>query len=241
MTEKEARAAAILRGYGDRAYYEEMVDTMARGQADVMEAGELGVLLRHRRAGLYMLAGDPARMTDMAMRLPHDGGAIVLHGAIGIQKVRAIREAFGYGRAVPYVNYAYYGELPPEADGADIRRLDETHVDFLYANYGHADRAYLAGRVADGAMIGAYVDGALAGFIGEHIEGSMGLLHIMPAYRRHHLGFTLERANIRRTMLRGHTPFCQVAVDNAASRSLQRRLGMEEAGSLSYWITNDSM
>lgn len=66
----------------------------------------------------------------------------------------------------------------------------------------------------------------------------MGLLHVMPAFRRHHVGSALERAMIRATMLRGHTAYCQVFPDNAASQSLQRRLGLEAAQGMLYWLTD---
>ena len=239
MTEQEQRALRILRGYGDPACHEEMVSAITRGQAEILEAKELGVLLRHRRAGLYMLAGDPYRMLQLAMRLPQGTQNIFIHGEMPVENVLGIKRAFDLPHLQPYINYAYYGALPPQEEGVDIRPLTQDDLPFLYAHYGHATREYLAGRIDDGVMIGAYVDGQLAGFIGEHVEGSMGLLHIMPAFRRRHLGFQLERADIRRTMLRGHTPFCQVAAHNSASRSLQRRLGMTEAEGMLYWITSD--
>ena len=40
-------------------------------------------------------------------------------------------------------------------------------------------------------FFGAFVDGQLAGFVGEHSEGSMGMLEIFPAYRRRGLGYSL--------------------------------------------------
>ena len=44
-------------------------------------------------------------------------------------------------------------------------------------------------RQAIGAgMLGAFVDGTLAGFAGFHGEGSIGLLEVLPAYRRRGLG-----------------------------------------------------
>ena len=240
MTQEETRAAELLRSFGDPACYEDMIQTIARGQAELLEATALGVLIRHRRAGLYMLAGDEAGMLALAGRIPADARDVLIHGTMRPEKVHALRQRFGRAYAHPFIAYAYYGACPPEEENTVIRSLGMDALDFVHANYGHAGRAYLAERLADGVMIGAVVDGHLAGFIGEHVEGSMGLLHIMPEDRRHHLGFALERADIRRTMLRGQTPFCQVAPDNAASRSLQRRLGMTQAEGMLYWITDDA-
>ena len=44
-------------------------------------------------------------------------------------------------------------------------------------------RDYVAERLAAGAMTGAFLDGVLAGFIGIHEEGSIGMLEVLPAYR----------------------------------------------------------
>lgn len=240
MTELEARAVSILRGYGDDACHEEIIETIRRGVGEVLEAKELGVLVRHTRAGLYMLAGDSQRMLALTDRIPADATGILIHGAMKPEQVQGVRTRFHRANALPFVNYAYYGELPPQETQVEIRTLGPDAIDFVHANYGHAGRDYLQERLRDGVMIGAYVGGALAGFIGEHVEGSMGLLHVMPAYRRHHLGFALERANIRNTMLRGNRPFCQVVPENGASRSLQARLGMTEAKGMLYWITDES-
>ena len=240
MTQEETRAAELLQGYGDPACYEDMLQTIARGQAEIIEATALGVLIRHRRAGMYMLAGSETGMLAMAGRIPQDARDVLIHGAMRPEKVHALRRHFGRAYAHPFIAYAYYGECPPQEENAVIRTLGMDALDFVYANYGHASREYLAERLADGLMIGAYVDGHLAGFIGEHVEGSMGLLHIMPEARRHHLGFALEQANIRNTLLRGQTPFCQVMPDNAASHSLQRRLGMTRAEGVLCWITDEA-
>ena len=237
MTEAERRAVAILRSYGDRACYEEMVQTIVRGDAEILEAKELGVLIRHTRAGLYMLAGDTQRIDELTRLIPQGAEKILIHGTRPPEMVQSVRTRFHLANVLPFFQYAYYGALPPQED-AEIRTLGMEHLDALSAEYEHGSRDYMAGRIADGVMLGAFVQGELAGFIGEHIEGSMGLLYVMPAFRRHHVGSALERAMIRATMLRGHTAYCQVFPDNAASQSLQRRLGLEAAQGMLYWLTD---
>ena len=55
MTEAERRAVAILRSYGDRACYEEMVQTIVRGDAEILEAKELGVPILSEEAFLELI------------------------------------------------------------------------------------------------------------------------------------------------------------------------------------------
>lgn len=240
MTQEERRAVNILRGYGDPACYEQMVQTIARGMAQVIHAQESGVLIHHTKADLYMLAGNARRMEEMAKDIPLQAEEVLVHGSMPPERVEAIRERFGLASAMPFVLYAYYGGIPPQETELDIRPLGEEAIEFVHAHYGHASREYLLERLREGVMLGAYVEDNAAGFIGEHIEGAMGLLHVLPEYRRHHLGCALERADIRRTMLEGNTPFCQVFPDNQASHNLQERLGMTRARGDLYWITNET-
>ncbi len=240
MTHEARRALDILESYGDPACYEEIAQTIRRGAGRVIAARELGVLVHHTRADLYMLAGEANTMESLCDCIPSDASDILIHGDMPPQQVQDIRKRFGRDHVLPFILYAYYGALPPKEEAFDIRVLGVDALDFLYENYGHATRDYLAQRLDDGVMIGAYVDGELAAFIGEHVEGAMGLLHVMPQFRRHHMGFALERADIRTTMLRGNVPFCQVAPGNQASRSLQARLGMTQARQMLYWITDES-
>ena len=237
VTEQEKRAVEILRGYGDPACYEQMIQSIVRGKGELLVVEKDAVMLRTRCEGFYMLAGSEQGMERLCGLVPPEAEDVILHGAISEPKLNEISTKLGLAEISRLKLYAYYGDIPPEETELDIRELGEDALDFVYENYGHASRAYLADRIADGVMIGAYVDGELAAFIGEHAEGAMGLLHVMPAYRRHHLGYKLEAADIRRTMQRGDTPFCQVFLDNTASHHLQERLHMTRSKGEVYWLS----
>ena len=88
------------------------------------------------------------------------------------------------------------------------------------------------------ALLGAFfLNGILAGFIGTHHEGSMGMLEIFPEYRRLGLGYALESALIRRLMEQGAIPYCQVYEGNEASLRLQRKLGLTFSDEFVYWLS----
>ena len=123
MRREELRTAELLRRYGDPACYEDMLQTIARGQAEILEATALGVLMRHTRAGLYMLAGDAQRMSALAGQIPAEAKDVLIHGAMPPQEVHRLRQRFGCANALPFVVYAYYGDCPPQEDSVDIRPL----------------------------------------------------------------------------------------------------------------------
>lgn len=235
---KEAAALEFLRSLDDRALYEQIAQTLVRGSGRVVSLREEGLLVYSKRGDIYMIAArTPETALSLCDPIPAFAKNVQLHG-LDRRTAEMLRQRFKRKNTFEFVLYAYYGEQP-EAGGADIRVLTDEDVDFLNENYGHADRDYLAQRVREGVMLGVYVEHDLAGFIGEHVEGAMGLLHVMPRYRRMGLGFTLEQVAIRHTMQRGFVPFNQVVPDNAASHRLQKRLGFTGAKGMCYWITDD--
>ena len=79
-------------------------------------------------------------------------------------------------------------------------------------------------------------DGGIMGFAGFHEEGSMGMLVVLPEYRRQGVGERLERHLIRSAMLSGGIPYCNVFISNSASLSLQAKLGLREGSVRSWWL-----
>lgn len=85
-------------------------------------------------------------------------------------------------------------------------------------------------------MWGLFDNGTLAGFIGMHDEGSMGLLEILPEYRRRGYGYLLEGCLIRLHLECGWVPFCHVVEGNDASMRLQEKLGMTFSELPAIWV-----
>lgn len=85
-------------------------------------------------------------------------------------------------------------------------------------------------------MWGLFEGNAIAGFIGMHPEGSMGLLEVLPEYRRRGYGYLLEAYLIRLHLQRGWTPYCHVVKGNEASLRLQKKLGFEFAEKPAIWV-----
>ena len=99
------------------------------------------------------------------------------------------------------------------------------------------DEDYIKGRLRSGTMYGMFIDGKPAGFIGMHAEGSLGLLEILPEYRRCGLAFALESYAINRMLEKGWTPYGQILLGNAASTSLQQKLGLSISKQTCYWLS----
>ena len=85
-------------------------------------------------------------------------------------------------------------------------------------------------------LILGYDHGKLIGFIGEHLEGSMGLLYVFPEFRRKGYAVALEKSMIVKTLSEGYIPFGQVEKNNHASVLLQEKIGMTISNRLICWM-----
>ena len=121
-------------------------------------------------------------------------------------------------------------------EGAQIRPLGPEHIGFVHEHYHMVDDiGYIRERIEAG-MYGAFVGGIIAGFVGTHDERSMGLLEILPEYRRLGLAYALEAHLINHLLSLGRVPFCQVSIRNEPSIELQKKLGLELSTTVIHWL-----
>ncbi len=207
--------------------------------ADIREALHLGaetlydqtdgILLRHN--GKLFAAGQGV---ECLPALQCCGMALLHDGAMAAR----LMQAGLFTECMEVVQLVYVGQsvaLPPH--DAVIRRLTAADLDFVLQTYHHpnTDEAYVRERLSD-LMLGVFVEGVPAGCIGVHAEGAMGLLEVVPAYRRRGLAKLLQASLMQALLARGSIPYCHVAPGNAASLSLQRAMGLTACPSHVYWL-----
>lgn len=217
----------------------DMLEILQLPKARVLAANENGVLLEH--GDLFLLASEPDHAADFLPLMTLDSPfnpeqLIVLHSddlretlerEHGFQTVMECYHAvYPSAKRIPYT-------LP---EGADIRKLDARYVDFVHAHYHMVDDInYIRERIEED-MLGVFVGEEIVGFAGTHDERSMGMLEILPEYRRLGLAYALEAHLINHLLSLGRVAFCQVAVNNEASIRLQRKLGLDISEQAIYWL-----
>jgi Acetyltransferases len=85
-------------------------------------------------------------------------------------------------------------------------------------------------------LFGGFRNGTLIGFIGNHLEGSMGLLEIFPKYRRLGYGTLLESYLVNQMLDKDLIPFAQIEIDNDKSKALHNKLGFKISQDSVYWV-----
>ncbi|MGN1002575.1 MAG: GNAT family N-acetyltransferase [Oscillospiraceae bacterium] len=138
---------------------------------------------------------------------------------------------------------AYLGSepLPVPELFPQIRRLEREYFPLVRKNYDLASDEYLQWLMERGMLYGAFDGDVLTGFVGTHAEGTIGLLEVLPAYRRHGIGAALQSFMTNLELSRGHVPYGQIFVDNDVSQALQRRLGFQFSAGRLFWVTGDTI
>lgn len=236
MTEKELAFAYLNQ---DPILHVSMLEPLRLGRAQVAAVSERGVVLEFGREAdtIGMVA---AADTEEALRLLKGMPCYHTWNIITEALAKDLAELYHLSINSPCHQAVYTGKehLPVSAD---IRQLDMTYVDAVAKGYSlFYDPEYAADRIQAGVMYGAFVDGQLAGFVGEHTEGSLGMLEVFPAYRRRGLGVELASYQINRVLDLGRVPYDQIIVGNNASAGLQQKMGMVFSKDTISWAHPDS-
>jgi len=214
--------------------YAYLLDFYQRGARVCWMDGE-GVALKSDKYDICYVGG------RVPLDVPEVGGSLLLLTDDETTK-DALLERGDYQIWDEFYQALWQRELPEVClpEGVTLRPLIQDDMAFVVANYHNpgAYESHIRARIDEG-MIGAEVNGRLAGFVGVHQEGCMGLLEVLPEYRRLGLARALEAAIIRQQVGRGRLPYGHVRTGNTASIALQKKMGMDFLERKVYWLFPD--
>lgn len=133
-----------------------------------------------------------------------------------------------------YPNHlALPGGIP---QGVQIKLLTMADFSFVRQVYKTVDEDdYIRERIEEG-MLGAWYQGNLAGFMGTHSDGTMGLLEVLPEYRRLGIGKALESELIRKLRTEGRRTYGNIFKDNPLSLAIHKKMGVLISSDPIYWL-----
>ncbi|WP_159442049.1 GNAT family N-acetyltransferase [Clostridium sp. Marseille-P2415] len=213
----------------------DMLEPLRRGTADILYAENDGVVIHERNSHAYMISMQDLEKCQSII----DFGKYRLFAvhqnniADWIRKKGRFSNRFEVCQAVYGRNETFEGHFD------SIRVLSYEYIDQICRNYDAMDdRQYIEKLIDKKQLWGIFDNDALAGFIGEHLEGSMGLLEVLPEYRRKGYGYKLETFLINHFLQLNVIPFCQVRINNSESLALQKKIGMEISELTTFWISD---
>jgi tRNA (guanine37-N1)-methyltransferase len=207
----------------------DMLEAIRLGLVDIVYAGDDGVLLASEVRNAVWISAVNETVADRLVSLAGSPEMAVVHDPYSLSAAvmtlnLKVNELCHQCALLPGEEIA-----PRELAGFEFRTLTLEDAEFVATNYSLGlGLEYVTNRIAAGVMIGAYpldAPNTMAAFIGTHQQGAMGLLEVMPAYRRLGLGESLTWHLIVQQLRNGNIPFGQIVEGNEASKSMSRRLG----------------
>lgn len=219
----------------DPVLHMDMVEAIRSGNAELLFVSESGVLLRHTLSPVLMMSANDPETAGRMLAAADSTELFVAHQSFTVEMVL---QKFPYRGQMPCRQAVYLKNEPlPSVPSPEIKRLDERFLPFIMEHYSHDDdEDYQLERLRSGVMFGAFVDGRPAGFIGMHTEGSIGMLEVLPEFRRRGIALALETFYVNRLLSEGRVPYSQIELTNAPSFALHRKLDFEISANTLTWL-----
>ncbi|MBQ7360729.1 MAG: tRNA (guanosine(37)-N1)-methyltransferase TrmD [Lachnospiraceae bacterium] len=234
----------------DKLSHIEMIEVIRRGKARLIYFKKDGVLLQDIESGYFMATATNEQgaeqivnslkeeMSDAAKAPSY----IVAHQDF-LKELIAFEFDYDVLMECKQAVYTRKEVLPIKkvvADKYQFRNLTLEELPIVSEIYSYGDEESMKERIQKKALFGLYQEDSLCGFIGIHPDGSLGMLEVMPEYRRNGIGSLLECYLINYALKQGWTPFGQVDVTNLASWKLQEKLGLCLSKNSLWWLEKKS-
>ena len=212
-----------------------MIFPIERGTAEILYAENDGVMLIDTVSGAVMQSVDSYEVGKRLLEQMPSASLFLIHQDFMLDDFKAkVRPEYVFEN---YTTAYLKGELLPELPEVSLTALDSSHYDTITQNYElDLGETYLRERLEAGAIFGAFADGEMIGFAGEHAEGSMGMLVILEQYRRKGYAAALVGFGVNRRLKQGLIPFSNVFPDNYASIEMHKKMGFTISEDKVWWL-----
>ena len=150
-----------------------------------------------------------------------------------------LMENEGYENKEGCYSYSWWGSSF-DIDDHDIRILGPEYLESITSVYAIDSEDSIRELLRKGRISGLFIEGKLAGFVGFHSEGSMGMLQVFDEYRKHGYGELMEKHDINWALSENRIPYCHVFFSNQASINLQNKLGLVCGEKPIWWVWKDN-
>lgn len=217
--------------------YAGLIQCIQRGTAKLLEEDGQGIFLKELISNVFMLAVEDIEIGKQWLKKHEDLNYNII---VVFQKelVDYVSERYGLKSILDCFQAVYMKSKPPILGGSiQILPAEEKDFKLIADNYDILSDVEIKQIIQRKELFIGKRNDTVIGFIGQHLEGSMGLLEILPQYRGHGYGTELEKYMIIHMLEKGLIPFCQVETDNDKSLRLQKKLGLTISDEHVYWLS----
>lgn len=240
MDGQKQQARALLDQYGGNGGREEFINlyhALDCEGTEVVGCMDGGIVLRLGQGFYACVCFNQEAIAELAGMMQDADGVSVRAEKNGID---VLAKSLGLPVDMECIVVSWLHPEPPpfpaRAAGLTIDLADEGDLPFILEHYHYDDKKYIMDRLAKGAVFRGKVDGNMVGFIGIHDEGSMGMLNIIPPFRRKGYAQALESWLCSYIMDRGQVPYGEIVTTNAASLALHAKTGFHTEKMPSAWL-----
>ena len=211
-----------------------MIEPIRRGTVDILYAEIDGVLIKEQKSNAYMISVDNFEKGRKLINSILKCDLIVAH-----QKymVDYILNWFGLTKKLECVQAVYMNKIKLDIKKElEIRQLEQSQIEVILQHYDKLSNNEIQILLKNGNLFGGYKNETLIGFIGNHLEGSIGILEVFPQYRRLGYGEILEIYMVNQMLEKDLIPFAQIEISNKKSLALQDKLGFSISKDRLFWI-----
>jgi len=214
-----------------------MIECIRYDEIEYLYCAEDGVFLYDKDAELYMLATDGEEVCKKALEACPKLYLLVCHNQYEYDVASVKYGLFGLNKCHQVV-WTSKKKLPTTGV-CEVRRLEPTdeNIDFVFEHYTLAfAREHIADMMQSLGIYGAYYQGKLVGCIGRHEERSLGLLEVLPEYRRMGIATELESHLVNELIDNGEVPYGHIIYGNDNSVIMHKNLGYTFSDTPVFWI-----
>ena len=216
--------------------YKSITQVINRGSAEILENCDKGIFIKDTVSGVCMLVCDSFELSCKWLTKHEDIGYTVL--AVFDSDVAGFAaKRYGFSGKLECYQAVYTHSTAPEyTSDLIIREADMTDFEKVSSVYDKITEEELKQVIGRKELFIGMRGQEMAGFAGRHLEGSIGILEVLPQYRKRGYGKALECFMIKYMLDKGLSAFCQVETHNEISRNLQLKLGYTVTDEKIYFL-----
>jgi len=211
-----------------------IIEPINRKSADIIYAEKDGVLIFERESQSYLISVDNFDIGKKLLDSITDIKLLAVHQNFMAEYVE---QHYNFTNKLECYQAVYLNkDIGIENNSMQIKTLthkDETVINHHYKSLTTEELNKLLDKKK---LLGGYINNQLIGFIGNHLEGSMGILEIFPEFRRKGYAYILESYLIKSMLNKGLVPFAQIEVSNIKSIELHKKLNFNISNESLFWF-----
>lgn len=215
--------------------YAGIIQILLRGTAEVLERDQNGIFIHDTVSRGYLMSVKNPKIGIQWLQKYENQQYNLMH-LCQRECFEFAKSRYGYQEILECKQAAYLKKMVRTPGELAIRRPDQQAFARIQEVYDKLSEDELRLVNHMGNLYVGDRNGEMVGFVGSHLEGSIGLLEILPQYRRRGYGVELEQFMIQTMQERGQLAYGQIETWNEASMELQKKIGLTISDETIYWL-----